>query len=137
MDGNVVCPTQTKFNGKDDEKDASQQHNIPDIRKMSQKDFASSVASLAGQNVLPKDSTISVKTAYELAEGVIAVIVSVENGKKIPEGGVAKYCNDHQGKCKYLPEGKSLKVGQSGLTFEKGSLKLDSDYIAPVLGACI
>ncbi|KDB57493.1 type IV secretion system protein [Anaplasma phagocytophilum] len=135
MDGNVVCPTQTKFNGKDDEKDASQQHNIPDIRKMSQKDFASSVASLAGQNVLPKDSTISVKTAYELAEGVIAVIVSVENGKKIPEGGVAKYCNDHQGKCKYLPEGiKSLKVGQSGLTFEKGSLKLDSDYIAPGSG---
>ncbi|SBO31892.1 TrbL/VirB6 family protein [Anaplasma phagocytophilum] len=136
MDGNVVCPTQTKFNGKDHEEDASQNHNnIPDIRKMSQKDFASSVASLAGQNVLPKDSTIGVKTAYELAEGVIAVIVSVENGKKIPQSDIAKYCDEHKEKCKYLPDGiKSLKVGPSGFTFEKGSLKLDSDYIAPGSG---
>ncbi|QLL66580.1 hypothetical protein O998_01740 [Anaplasma phagocytophilum str. Norway variant1] len=136
MDGNVVCPTQTKFNSKDDEEGAiKQQRNIPDVYNMSPEDMKKGLGALTGQNVLPKDSTIGVKTAYELAEGVIAVIVSVENGKKIPEGGVAKYCNDHQEKCKYLPDGiESLKDGQSGFTFEKGSLKLDSDYIAPGSG---
>ncbi|ABD43568.1 TrbL/VirB6 family protein [Anaplasma phagocytophilum] len=141
MDGNVVCPTQTKFNGKDHEEDAgNQQHNIPDIRgDLSPEAFARSVSSLTGQhfgqNVAQKDSVISVEKAYELAEGVIAVIVSIENGKKILPSDIAQYCNDHQGKCKYLPEGiKSLKSSQSGLTFEKGSLKLDSDYIAPGSG---
>ncbi|KJV66881.1 type IV secretion system, VirB6 family domain protein [Anaplasma phagocytophilum str. ApNP] len=141
MDGNVVCPTQTKFDGKDHEEDAgNQQHNIPDIRgDLSPEAFARSVSSLTGQrfgqNVAQKDSVISVEKAYELAEGVIAVIVSTENGKNILPSGIVQYCNDHQGKCKYLPEGiKSLKSSQSGLTFEKGSLKLDSDYIAPGSG---
>ncbi|WP_249548501.1 type IV secretion system protein [Anaplasma phagocytophilum] len=141
MDGNVVCPTQMQFNVKDDGEDTSKKnYNIPDIRgDMSPEAFTSSVASLTGQhfgqNVAQKDSIISVKTAYELAEGVIAVIVNIENGKKISPSDVAKYCDGHKEKCKYLPEGiKSLKVSQGGLTFGEGSLKLDSDYIAPGSG---